>query len=563
MRSAEGLAARTQRLQRLFIAACCVATARAFECDGGTLLVDERVNDDFCDCKDGTDEAATGACNNQPFVCPCKPHTPKVVFASRVNDGICDCCDGADEYARPGTCSNTCVDDAKATLEVAQRAAVKRMEREASGKTARTERAKRLSEARANLETNARAVEIFRDAVARAEAMEAERRTVRQARLAANEVATALQLGELSIELLGVVIARLALAKLVEGVDALHEALKAIQTIGAEMVDVDSADMLMVAMEAKEDADAPACTYAHSACGREAELLALLPIAQLPTSDLIELVQTFSALTGQMPLLPKVVGALLQGVGRQLDEQAAAAALALLEPFVDAEADAARAELKRREEAIALCPLPCMQVPTTARPPSLPTGEEGIANANQIIAELTPIAALEEEFGASQQWFALHSECFSASIGSFKYSLCPFGTFTQDGRSLGRYAGWTKLETPPQEQQEQQAVSATGGVAPVEPSASSATEPRRMRFEQGEPCNGTPRRASVLFVCGEDDKLEHVNEPSTCVYEARFATPSACDNVELRAKHERLAAAAEAAGLPYEPSAVLRELLGL
>lgn len=531
------------RTQRLFIAACCVATARAaFKCDDGSLLLDERVNDDFCDCKDGTDEAATGACNNQPFVCPCKPHTPKVVFASRVNDGICDCCDGADEYARPGTCSNTCVDDAKATLEVAQRAVVKRMEREASGKTARTERAKRLSEARANLETNARAVEIFRDAVARAESMEAERRTVRQARLAANEVATALQLGELSIELLGVVIARLALAKLVEGVDALHEALKAIQTIGAAMADVDSADMLMVAMEAKEDANAPACTYAHGACGREAELLAMLPLAQLPTSDLIQLVQTFSTLTGQMPLLPKVVGALLRGVGRQLDEQAAAAALALLEPFVDAEADAARAELKRREE--------------------------GIANANQIIAELKPIEALEVEFGASQQWFALHGECFSASIGSFKYNLCPFGTFTQDGRSLGRYAGWTKPEPPQPElqqeqQQEQQAVSATGGVAPVVPSASSATEVRRMRFEQGEPCNGTPRRASVLFICGEDDKLEHVSEPSTCVYEARFATPSACDNVELRAKHERLAAAAEAAGLPYEPSAVLRELLGL
>ena len=543
MRSAGGLAARTPLVQRLLIAACCVATARAaFKCDDGSLLLDERVNDDFCDCKDGTDEAATGACNNQPFVCPCKPHTPKVVFASRVNDGICDCCDGADEYARPGTCSNTCVDDAKATLEVAQRAVVKRMEREASGKTARTERAKRLSEARANLETNARAVEIFRDAVARAESMEAERRTVRQARLAANEVATALQLGELSIELLGVVIARLALAKLVEGVDALHEALKAIQTIGAAMADVDSADMLMVAMEAKEDANAPACTYAHGACGREAELLAMLPLAQLPTSDLIQLVQTFSTLTGQMPLLPKVVGALLRGVGRQLDEQAAAAALALLEPFVDAEADAARAELKRREE--------------------------GIANANQIIAELKPIEALEVEFGASQQWFALHGECFSASIGSFKYNLCPFGTFTQDGRSLGRYAGWTKPEPPQPElqqeqQQEQQAVSATGGVAPVVPSASSATEVRRMRFEQGEPCNGTPRRASVLFICGEDDKLEHVSEPSTCVYEARFATPSACDNVELRAKHERLAAAAEAAGLPYEPSAVLRELLGL
>lgn len=61
-----------------------------------------RVNDNYCDCIDGSDEPSTAACPNGRFYCDYQPeHLLQSVFvlSSRVNDGICDCpCDGSDEW---------------------------------------------------------------------------------------------------------------------------------------------------------------------------------------------------------------------------------------------------------------------------------------------------------------------------------------------------------------------------------------------------------------------------------------------------------------------------------
>lgn len=78
--------------------------------DGSAELPWSAVNDDYCDCADGSDEPGTSACPNSTFYCVNEGHIPARIRASRVNDGICDpeCCDGTDETDGKIKCPNTC-----------------------------------------------------------------------------------------------------------------------------------------------------------------------------------------------------------------------------------------------------------------------------------------------------------------------------------------------------------------------------------------------------------------------------------------------------------------------
>ncbi|KAM4103973.1 hypothetical protein ACJW30_06G120000 [Castanea mollissima] len=77
--------------------------------DGFKSFTRDRVNDNFCDCVDGTDEPGTSACQAGKFYCRNVGSKPQFIFSSRINDRFCDCCDGSDEYDGSVHCANTCV----------------------------------------------------------------------------------------------------------------------------------------------------------------------------------------------------------------------------------------------------------------------------------------------------------------------------------------------------------------------------------------------------------------------------------------------------------------------
>ncbi|KAK9150798.1 hypothetical protein Syun_009107 [Stephania yunnanensis] len=85
--------------------------------DGSNKFTKAQLNDDFCDCADGTDEPGTSACPVGKFYCQNAGHVPLLIFSSRVNDGICDCCDGSDEYDSGVNCPNTCWEAGKVARE--------------------------------------------------------------------------------------------------------------------------------------------------------------------------------------------------------------------------------------------------------------------------------------------------------------------------------------------------------------------------------------------------------------------------------------------------------------
>ncbi|GAQ88290.1 Glucosidase 2 subunit beta [Klebsormidium nitens] len=100
---------------------CCKDSTQQFSClqwdptssrAAISSLPCERLNDDFCDCMDGTDEPSTTACSGFGGRFECRK-SRELIPTSLVNDGVCDCCDGSDEFSTMskayGKCPHRCL----------------------------------------------------------------------------------------------------------------------------------------------------------------------------------------------------------------------------------------------------------------------------------------------------------------------------------------------------------------------------------------------------------------------------------------------------------------------
>lgn len=66
------------------------STSKTWKCLDGSLTIPySALNDDYCDCPDGSDEPGTSACANGLFWCANEGHQGAYIRSSRVGDGLC------------------------------------------------------------------------------------------------------------------------------------------------------------------------------------------------------------------------------------------------------------------------------------------------------------------------------------------------------------------------------------------------------------------------------------------------------------------------------------------
>jgi protein kinase C substrate 80K-H len=399
-----------------------------FKCfDGSRTLTIDKVNDDYCDCRDGSDEPGTSACPTQQFYCKNEFAQPKLIFSSRVIDGFCDCCDGSDEFdvsrgRKVKDCPNTCKEEGRAyshallqeIKEVEEGLNIARLAAPSSGDF-------KLAKLREKVVLTAEiaALEI--------ELAEAEQKStaVIQSRDQYKEKKTA----ELKVQF-GVV----------------DEAPKN-EAPTEEKKDADD--------EWAEDDSAPSEEVQPNAEAAPAEQASTEQPPPPPPPPAVETPQQ------------KLDSALTQdGTLQTLDNDVN-------------NANNAASDVRNRKT----------------------NKENDLTNVNKI---------LDLDFGPNSRFSPLYNVQFQGNFGEYTYYMNPFVDAKQSTTSLGTFSSWK-------------------------------TPYSVMAFTAGVHCWGGPDRSvEVSLICGKENKIVEVREPSKCTYTMGATTPFACSEELLKSLRDKL-----------------------
>lgn len=369
-------------------AAYAVAEDGSFQCRDGSATK-ARLNDDYCDCTDGSDEPGTSACPNSRFFCANKGFKSKEVFSSMVNDGVCDCCDGSDEW-QTGVCQNDCLAlgaAAKAKAEERARLVAKGYEI-ATQWAARGEAARQTTQA--ELEALNQELEGKRQEVA----------AIEEKKKAAEEVEQQLQ------EEHRVKKEAEAEAARVQAEAEKAEADAAAAAAGEEEPPQEGAEA------AAPEAMQPEAEAAPAEAEAEAEAAPGEEEAASPAEE-------YEAAEGELPDEGEDYG---EGGGEEEEEEAPAAPAAEPEEPLptDPEAEKLRGEHRDAKDAL-----------------------RKLEDKERELKE-----ALAKDYGGMRQYEPLQHECFDVTQGEWIYSLCPYKDAKQKGKhgggstDLGRWDGW-------------------------------------------------------------------------------------------------------------------------
>jgi len=443
-----------------------------FTCLDGSLTIPfSSVNDDYCDCPDGTDEPGTAACPDGRYYCYNIGHKSDYIPSSRVNDGICDCCDGSDEYDSDVVCFNECEKLGEAEKELRKEEQAEtiegskiRSEYIQSGKEKKEEKLQRIETINGLLEQRRKeleAAQAVKDEAEKPEKEAKDKHTKEWEELKAKKKAEEDSVERnAAFDLLDVDkdgwVAITELLSHKHMANDLKEEEAKILLGGETMVDRESMvnvwEKIKPAFK-KEGRPDPA----NESDGHEEPLPP--PASEHTDEEKKEEEEEKGASDEQMP---------------EYDES--------LKQMIEV-ADKARSAFDEADKAV-----------------------RQLENEKKDLDDY-----MQLDMGTHEEFSALKGECYELTDREYVYKLCPFDRVNQKNKDGGPE---TNLGTK---------------MTWVDKGTSRYTI---MKYEGGAQCwNGPARSTTVYLSCGKENKLTDVNEPSRCEYVMNFKTPSLCEEV--------------------------------
>jgi len=469
-----------------------------FTClDGSVTISFGYVNDDYCDCPDGSDEPGTSACPNGKFTCKNLGHKALVLQSSRVNDGVCDCCDGTDEYDSDAVCTNHCQEAGRAEQErleqerhVAQLGYEVKLEYMQKGKEKKQEVEAETRKLKDELEEHKGKLDELKAAKERAEEFEKEAKEKQDK-----------EFEELEKQ-----------RKERENYKNAEEAFEKLDTDGNGMISVSE-----FVSSSHTSADLTEEQVKEKLSGDE----------EIDRQKIHELWPSIEDFFVKVPEKPIDEAQEPKGEDTTQTDPPEQKATDLTEDdYDDDDSEEEETEGGEPKPPEPVPPPPETKDENEAQGDGKPEYSEEtkrlISIADQARKEFseieTQINSVESristnekllgiDFGSDNEFLALHNECFTYDDREYTYKLCPFNSATQSSKSggadtsLGTWGHWH----------------------------GSPDLYSRMKYVDGLSCwNGPNRSADVIVSCGAKNEIVSVTEPNRCEYVMEFKTPAMC-----------------------------------
>jgi len=498
-----------------------------FKClDGSNTIPFIQINDDYCDCEDGSDEPGTSACPNGKFFCENIGHKNLVIPSSRVGDGVCDCCDGSDEWEGKNECSNTCDELGRAAREAAEAANRMAIEGYKVKKSMMNEAKVMLDEKLAKmqeLETKKSELETAKDEKQKlkeeAEApekealdyyrrIEEEEKKRKEEEEKASVDAEALEyFAKLDTDSDGVI--TLVELQARSGLDTNKDGEVSEEEAKFFLGDKDSFDIESF----KESGFALLKPYLElenvaPPIVDESDDVELAPPSEeyhepdhpmmTPAPD------SFDPDAPDHPMMTPAPDAHEPEDYNDEDDHEEEEDYDISD-HEDEEEDLQQTEEVKEESKYDEKTQELINTAEAARK-AFTDIDRQFRDAEREIKQLKE--SLEKDYGENSVFAVLSGQCFSHTDNEYTYKMCPFDHCSQRGKHGGsetRLGGWGEWIGP------------EGGKYSV------------MKFTGGQTCWNGPARSSIVYLhCGSENNLVSVTEPNRCEYEMHFNTPAAC-----------------------------------